>query len=656
MTFLIPRASLSLSIPVLLLVGFSPFFCMLVFILGLHNVLLAMLIMHWVCMTTVPLVYIYLFEHSFQYYRHVWAIQRCRFRKQWIWGIAFCLITLGFLYLVYYLCAFPYNIFGSNYHWRWFERLLDKIHRNCLQRGLDLSFPLLVLSGLYFFLINPLIEEWFWRVFLYREFGGAVFVAVPNGVLHMKESNPLMISCCMHASHSTVAIPIGEPEEGGEEGREEKETEDKQERERHKEKEEEKRGDSSSSSSLTHPTSATLHDVTEAILRQGSSHAELSSINPIDSSSSSLPVGLPPPSTSPLSHSIPPVVASSHFKTGVKSEEAHPLPSSRSPVGLSPHLNEEKKHERNLFPSRDNEENDEERLPYLSPTSEAPQAFSMQSPHHPPYPPPPLGSSSPTEYFYSLSSPTHDHPAHEVPASSQGERETDENNKKKRPLHGQDSKETEGESRNPLATYTATTSPNAPKTKSTDDGEEGETTVIKMRLPGIGSSPSSFICEEGDEGEGKNEEDDRLRDFSPSCDFAGVLIEKDEKKTSAGNGKKLTEHGEALEEDEEDSCASESPALPSPSAPVITRVGPGILQVDVELSLLGKALLSFFYASYHAVVFATLIDLIYGFLALPIITLLGMILIYLRNTTRFGILSGVLLHVGVDAAVVAVLG
>lgn len=174
--------------------------------------------------------------------------------------------------------------------------------------------------------------------------------------------------------------------------------------------------------------------------------------------------------------------------------------------------------------------------------------------------------------------------------------------------------------------------------------------LIRMKVPAVGSS-SSFLCEEG-EGEGNGA--DRLADFD------GVLVEGDEKTPGNLERKFLAQQDEALEEkeeEEEESCPSESgAALPSPSAPVITRVGPGILQVDVELSLLGKALLSFFYASYHAVVFATLIDLVYGFLALPIITLLGMVLIYLRNTTRFGILSGVLLHVGVDAAVVAVLG
>ncbi|KAF4664229.1 hypothetical protein FOL47_005247 [Perkinsus chesapeaki] len=37
--------------------------------------------------------------------------------------------------------------------------------------GFDVPFSFLVAIGFYFGVVNPILEEWFWRVFLYRELG-----------------------------------------------------------------------------------------------------------------------------------------------------------------------------------------------------------------------------------------------------------------------------------------------------------------------------------------------------------------------------------------------------------------------------------------------------------------------------------------------------
>eukprot|EP01068_Selenidium_serpulae_P009803 Selendium_serpulae@DN5322_c0_g1_i3.p1 len=43
-----------------------------------------------------------------------------------------------------------------------------QMHDNAISEGMDLPLPILVVFGVYFIVVNPFIEEYFWRVFLYN--------------------------------------------------------------------------------------------------------------------------------------------------------------------------------------------------------------------------------------------------------------------------------------------------------------------------------------------------------------------------------------------------------------------------------------------------------------------------------------------------------
>eukprot|EP01068_Selenidium_serpulae_P009794 Selendium_serpulae@DN5322_c0_g1_i14.p2 len=50
-----------------------------------------------------------------------------------------------------------------------------QMHDNAISEGMDLPLPILVVFGVYFIVVNPFIEEYFWRVFLYNNLGGLLW-------------------------------------------------------------------------------------------------------------------------------------------------------------------------------------------------------------------------------------------------------------------------------------------------------------------------------------------------------------------------------------------------------------------------------------------------------------------------------------------------
>ncbi|KEP63419.1 UNVERIFIED_CONTAM: hypothetical protein HHA_206630 [Hammondia hammondi] len=503
LTFLVPTASVTLSIPVLLIVGFAPFFCMILFIVGLHNVLLAMVMMHWLCMLLVPLLYIYLVERSFEYYRHVWKIQRCRFRYQWPWAAASCLIALGGIYAAY-VCA---KAVGGS----WFAGVVEGARSNCLSEGLDIPFPLLLVGGVYFFVVNPVVEEWFWRVFLYREFGGAVFVSAPNGVLYMRESDPLLLSWCLHSQAA---------------------------------------GDS----------------VTDV----GATAVAV----PLTSSGNT-----PPPPSLTLSPS--------RFRSAFG--EARASGQSRTAAAMAGAL--------------------------VATTAE--QGNRGESERHPET----RGRSG----TLSLS------PSHEQMS----------NGHKEWARHVEAHQERES-----LSDCT---------TRVFCGRREAERAAKPIMCENLSSpAPACIGIQRSDAEKGRQYLGDRCG-FAPGDESENAHglaamendgLERPEEEGTWGGGLRVLP--DTIDEEDPERC-------PSPSAPVMTHVAPGVLQVDVRLSAAGQAMLAFFYASYHAVVFSTTVGLVYGFVALPCVAALGLLLTFFRNSSRFGILTGVFTHVGVDAAAVAIL-
>ncbi|KFH00558.1 CAAX protease self-immunity protein [Toxoplasma gondii VAND] len=503
LTFLAPTAPVTLSIPVLLVVGFAPVFCMILFIVGLHSVLLAMVMMHWLCMLLVPLLYIYFVERSFEYYRHVWKIQRCRFRYQWPWAAASCITALGGVYAAY-VCA---KAVGGS----WFAGVVEGARFNCLSEGLDIPFPLLLVGGVYFFVVNPVVEEWFWRVFLYREFGGAVFVSAPDGVLYMHESDPLLLSWCLHwQTFGDAATHVG---------------------------------------------------------------ATAAAVPPTSSENT------PPPPSLTLSPS--------RFRSAFG--EARASGQSRTAAAIAGAL--------------------------VATTAEQGNCGELE--RHPET----RGRSG----TLSLS------PSHEQMSNG----------------HKQWARHVEAhQERESLSDCT---------TRVFCGHSEAERAAKPVVCENLSSSAAACIgAQRSDAEEGRQYLGDRC-EFAPGdgsetahslAAMGNVGLERLEEEGTWGGGLRVLP--DTIDEEDPERC-------PSPSAPVMTHVEPGVLQVDVRLSASGQAMLALFYASYHAVVFSTTVGVAYGFVAIPCVAALGLLLTFFRNSSRFGILTGVFTHVGVDAAVVAIL-
>lgn len=171
----------------LTLIAVSPFLAMILFVAYLKNVWAAMIVMHWICMVAVPTVYIHFSVDGWSYYKHVCRSQGPRggrWKRQAPWAL------LGFVVgtvVVYGGARIIYLVLKI----RWDIDLQEDIRLRALAHGMDVSFWPCLLFGIYFLVINPIIEELFWRVFLYRELGAGLFGSAQAGVLHIQEAQPL---------------------------------------------------------------------------------------------------------------------------------------------------------------------------------------------------------------------------------------------------------------------------------------------------------------------------------------------------------------------------------------------------------------------------------------------------------------------------------
>lgn len=173
----------------LLLIALGPFICMLLFVSFLRNIAAAMLVMHWVCMLGFPAVYVHLASDGWAYYVHVYRCQgppARRWRRQGPWALGALILGAIVLYSGFMvLSIFVRNLSSIN--------LLKEIRERVLDRGLDCPLWASFSLGIYFILLNPLIEELFWRVFLYRELGAGLFGSAAAGLLNINEAQPLTL-------------------------------------------------------------------------------------------------------------------------------------------------------------------------------------------------------------------------------------------------------------------------------------------------------------------------------------------------------------------------------------------------------------------------------------------------------------------------------
>lgn len=173
----------------LVLISIGPFLTMIFFISFLKNVGAAMIFMHWVCMVIGPAVYVHLASDGWAYYVHVYLCQgpqHSRWRRQGAWAALGFVLGAGVVYL-------GFGILNVILLAAWDFDLQEDVRVRALSSGLDQPFTVTLLLSLYFILVNPIIEEIFWRVFLYRELGAGVFGSAAAGLLYVKEAQPLTL-------------------------------------------------------------------------------------------------------------------------------------------------------------------------------------------------------------------------------------------------------------------------------------------------------------------------------------------------------------------------------------------------------------------------------------------------------------------------------
>jgi hypothetical protein len=153
----------------LVVVGLSPLFCC--FFVGetFHNVLFAMVGMHWICMLVLPALYYALRSHedasfgsaAVNFYKDLWS-RSCR-DCFWKTIRGFLLGAPLFVFFIAGYVLFRCKMFSWQMCMRKFEGPLE-------DAGFAMhSLTFRMLAALYFTFWNPLIEEFFWRVFLHRE-------------------------------------------------------------------------------------------------------------------------------------------------------------------------------------------------------------------------------------------------------------------------------------------------------------------------------------------------------------------------------------------------------------------------------------------------------------------------------------------------------
>ncbi|XP_026194564.1 uncharacterized protein LOC34618578 [Cyclospora cayetanensis] len=192
----------------LVLISCGPFLCMLIFISVLRNVAASMLFLHWICMLGAPMLYVYFASDGPGYYNHVLLCQGPRggrWRRQGPWAcLGFVMggvgTYVGFRF-VWLVCQAASNV-----------DVYEEVRLRLQQLGLGSALWKAVLLAVYFILFNPLVEELFWRVFLYRELGAGLFGSGAAGLLHITEAEPLTLK--LHRRRRTAAGASQAPDAG----------------------------------------------------------------------------------------------------------------------------------------------------------------------------------------------------------------------------------------------------------------------------------------------------------------------------------------------------------------------------------------------------------------------------------------------------------
>ncbi|KAF4688510.1 hypothetical protein FOZ63_030658, partial [Perkinsus olseni] len=187
----------------LLLLGLSPIGIMLVFSLTrLHSLLLAMFAMHAFCMVLVPAIFIVLDrgDSSVEYRTYFFEASS---RPNLLVGLlSFCTVL-----------AVGCGLYAA-LRCRQSTRSLPVCIPSCLKEltfyGFDLPMPALLALGFYFGIVNPVLEEFFWRVFLYRELGQRFLPVEPSDGVARPDSEAAFLDLELNGSRlEDGSIPDG---------------------------------------------------------------------------------------------------------------------------------------------------------------------------------------------------------------------------------------------------------------------------------------------------------------------------------------------------------------------------------------------------------------------------------------------------------------
>eukprot|EP00916_Digyalum_oweni_P026835 GHVL01044052.1.p1 GENE.GHVL01044052.1~~GHVL01044052.1.p1 ORF type:complete len:287 (+),score=20.98 GHVL01044052.1:45-905(+) len=142
-----------------LIIAFLPTVLVFTIMLTLHSAVIAMLVMHWIAMLGLPLIFVLISPKLTDHFKLYFTRAAFHNIKSQIW-IAGVHLILIFIFSICGFLILRTNIFI------YIKISTSKYTLN--EYGLGDSSIGQIIFGLYFCILNPIIEEWFWRVYLYK--------------------------------------------------------------------------------------------------------------------------------------------------------------------------------------------------------------------------------------------------------------------------------------------------------------------------------------------------------------------------------------------------------------------------------------------------------------------------------------------------------
>jgi hypothetical protein len=153
-----------------------------------HNIFIAMFVMHWSSMIPVPLALTYFIHGKAEIRWYIEYVKQQKFLSDW--RICLMLLTVGTLVPV--LGYMADSCKTAQWHF-----CVGAVDDNLAQYGFkDAPKALIIACAVYFPIVNPIIEELFWRVYMDREYTFSACLATREGAedesLHLMENGASM--------------------------------------------------------------------------------------------------------------------------------------------------------------------------------------------------------------------------------------------------------------------------------------------------------------------------------------------------------------------------------------------------------------------------------------------------------------------------------